>query len=132
MQIIEYTDKYLEDVKDLLVLTSGPRPANSSELLSTPVLKEFIESLFDSFDLILIDCPASLPVADTFLWGQIIDKAIFAVRQNKTSVKSARFALERMKQANIKVVGCVINDCHQSGTPYDEYGYYKSYYNDAK
>lgn len=118
------------DVKNLFVLTSGPRPANSSELLSTPILKEFIESLYDSFDMILIDCPASLPVADTFLWGQIIDKAVFTVRQGKTSVKSAKFALERMKQANIKVIGCVINDCHQSGTPYGEYGYYKSYYND--
>ena len=120
------------DVKGLSVLTSGPRPANSSELLSTPFLKEFVESLFNDFDLVLIDCPASLPVADTFLWGQIIDKAIFAVRQSKTSVKSAKFALERMKQANIKVIGCVINDCHQSGTPYGEYGYYKSYYTDKK
>ena len=72
----------------------------------------------------------NLPVADTFLWGQIVDKAIFTARQGKTSVKSAKFALERMKQANIKIIGCVINDCRQSGTPYGEYGYYKSYYND--
>lgn len=133
-QTLEGAKKNIQktDVKDLFVLTSGARPANSSELLSTPVLKEFIENLISSYDLVLIDCPASLPVADTFLWGQIVDKAIFTVRQGKTSVKSAKFALERMKQANIKVVGCVINDCHQSGTPYDEYGYYKSYYNDAK
>ena len=131
-QTLEGAKKNIQktDVKDLFVLTSGPRPANSSELLSTPVLKEFIESLQNSYDLILIDCPASLPVADTFLWGQIIDKAVFAVRQGKTPVKSAKFALERMKQTNIKVIGCVINDCHQSGTPYGEYGYYKSYYNE--
>ena len=120
------------NVKDLFVLTSGPRPASSSELLSTPVLKDFIESLKNDFDLILIDCPASLPVADTFIWGQIIDKAIFTLKQGKTPVKSAKFALERMKQANIKVIGCVINDCHQSGTPYGEYGYYKNYYNEEK
>lgn len=133
-QTLEGAKKNIQktEVKDLFVLTSGPRPANSSELLSTPVLKEFIESLKDSFDLVLIDCPASLPVADTFLWGQIIDKAIFAVRQGKTPVKSAKFALERMEQTNIKVIGCVINDCHQSGTPYGEYGYYKSYYNEEK
>ena len=133
-QTLEGAKKNIQktDVKDLFVLTSGARPANSSELLSTPILKEFIESLTSSYDLVLIDCPASLPVADTFLWGQIIDKAVFTVRQGKTSVKSAKFALERMKQTNIKVVGCVINDCHQSGTPYGEYGYYRSYYNDKK
>lgn len=133
-QTLEGAKKNIQktDVKNLSVLTSGPRPANSSELLSTPILKEFIESLFNDFDLVLIDCPASLPVADTFLWGQIVDKAIFTVRQGKTSVKSAKFALERMKQTNIKVIGCVINDCHQSGTPYGEYGYYKSYYTDKK
>ncbi|MCR5504376.1 MAG: polysaccharide biosynthesis tyrosine autokinase [Elusimicrobiaceae bacterium] len=133
-QTIEGAKKNIQktDVKDLFVLTSGPRPANSSELLSTPVLKEFIGNLMNTYDLVLIDCPASLPVADTFLWGQIIDKAIFTVRQGKTAVKSAKFALERMKQTNIKVFGCVINDCHQSGTPYGEYGYYKSYYQDKK
>lgn len=131
-QTLEGAKKNIQktDVKNLSVLTSGPRPANSSELLSTPILKEFIDSLQDFYDLILIDCPASLPVADTFLWGQVIDKAIFTIRQGKTSVKSAKFALERMKQANIKVIGCVINDCHQSGTPYGEYGYYKSYYSE--
>ncbi len=118
------------DVKNLFVLTSGPRPANSSELLSTSVLKDFVDMLVSSYDLIFIDCPASLPVADTFLWGQIIDKAVFAVKQGKTSTKSAKFALERMKQANIKIIGCVLNDCRQSGTPYGEYGYYKSYYQD--
>lgn len=133
-QTIERAKKNIQktDVKDLFVLTSGARPANSSELLSTPILKEFIEDLMDSYDLIIIDCPASLPVADTFLWGQIVDKAIFTVRQGKTSIKSAKFALERMKQTNIKVFGCIINDCHQSGTPYGEYGYYKSYYHDKK
>ena len=133
-QTLEGTKKNIQktDVKDLFVLTSGARPANSSELLSTPILKEFIEDLMNSYDLIIIDCPASLPVADTFLWGQIVDKAIFTVRQGKTSIKSAKFALERMKHTNIKVFGCVINDCHQSGTPYGEYGYYKSYYNDKK
>ena len=133
-QTLEGAKKNIQksDVKGLSVLTSGPRPANSSELLSTPILKEFVESLFNDFDLVLIDCPASLPVADTFLWGQIIDKAVFTVRQGKTAVKSAKFALERMKQTNIKVIGCIINDCHQSGTPYGEYGYYKSYYTDKK
>ena len=131
-QTLEGTKKNIQktDVKNLFILISGPRPANSSELLSTPVLKDFIDSLTNSYDLILIDCPASLPVADTFLWGQIVDKAVFAIKQNKTTIKSAKFALERMKQANIKIIGCVINDCRQSGTPYGEYGYYKSYYNE--
>ncbi len=118
------------DVKNLFILTSGPRPANSSELLSTSTLKEFIDSLTNSYDLILVDCPASLPIADTFLWGQIINKAVFVIKQGKTALKSAKFALERMKQASIKVIGCVVNDCHHSGTLYGEYGYYKSYYNE--
>lgn len=133
-QTLEGAKKNIQktEVKDLFVLTSGPRPANSSELLSTPVLKDFIDSLKNNFDLVFIDCPASLPVADTFIWGQIIDKAIFTLKQGKTPVKSAKFALERMKQANIKVIGCVINDCHQSGTSYGEYGYYKNYYNEEK
>ena len=120
------------DVKDLFVLTSGPRPANSSELLSTPLLKSLIDKLVNSFDLIIIDCPASLPVADTFIWGQIIPRAVFTARQGKTPIKSALFTLERLKQANIKVIGGVLNDCHKAGTTYGEYGYYRKYYAEDK
>ena len=120
------------DVKDLYVLTSGPRPANSSELLSTPLLKELIEKLTDSYDLVIVDCPASLPVADTFIWGQIIPQAVFATRQGKTPIKSAMFTLERLKQANVKVLGGILNDCYKSGTTYGEYGYYRKYYSEEK
>ena len=120
------------DVEDLFVLTSGPRPANSSELLSTPLLKSLIDKLVNSFDLIIIDCPASLPVADTFIWGQIIPRAVFTARQGKTPIKSALFTLERLKQANIKVIGGVLNDCHKAGTTYGEYGYYRKYYAEDK
>ena len=120
------------EVKGLSVLTSGPRPANSSELLNTPLVKKLIEKLSTSVDLIIVDCPASLPVADTFIWGQIINKAVFAVRQGKTPIKSALFTLERLKQANIKVIGGVLNDCYKAGTTYGEYGYYRSYYTEGK
>ncbi|MBR4508014.1 MAG: polysaccharide biosynthesis tyrosine autokinase [Elusimicrobiaceae bacterium] len=120
------------DVKDLYVLTSGPRPANSSELLSTPLLKELVEKLTTSYDLVIVDCPASLPVADTFIWGQIIPQAVFATRQGKTPIKSAMFTLERLKQANVKVLGGILNDCYKSGTTYGEYGYYRKYYSEEK
>ena len=120
------------DVQGLSVLTSGPRPANSSELLSTPILKELIDKLTASYDLVIVDCPASLPVADTFIWGQIISNAVFAARQGKTPLKSAQFTLERLKQTNIKVLGGVLNDCYKSGTTYGEYGYYRKYYSEDK
>ena len=120
------------DVKNLYVLTSGPRPANSSELLSTPLLKNLIDKLVNSFDLIIVDCPASLPVADTFIWGQIIPQAVFTTRQGKTPIKSALFTLQRLKHTNIKVLGGIINDCYKAGTTYGEYGYYRKYYAEDK
>ena len=133
-QTLEKFDKNIQktDVKNLFVLTSGPRPANSSELLSTPILKELIDKLTASYDLIIVDCPASLPVADTFIWGQIINDAVFTARQGKTPLKSAQFTLERLKQTNIKVLGGVLNDCYKAGTTYGEYGYYRSYYTEGK
>lgn len=120
------------DVEGLSVLTSGPRPANSAELLSTPLLKKLIEKLTNSFDLIIVDCPASLPVADTFIWGQVIPKAVFTVRQGKTPIKSALFTLERLKQANIQIIGGILNDCYKTGSAYGEYGYYRKYYSEDK
>ena len=114
----------VKDVPNLFMMTSGQRPPNPGELLSTPKLADFVNWAQQNYDQVIIDCPAILPVSDTMLWGRYIPRAIFLVRYGKTNARLARIALDKLSQAGIKVLGGVIGQ-HKSASL--TYGYYKSY-----
>jgi len=119
----------VKDVPNLSMMTSGQRPPNPGELLSTPKLADFVSWAQKNYDQVIIDCPAILPVSDTMLWGKYIPHAIFLVRYGKTNARLARIALDKLKQAGIKVLGGVIGQ-HKSASL--TYGYYKSYHYEYK
>ncbi len=112
------------DVKNLYIMTSGQRPPNPAELLNTPLLDSFVKWAEDKFDLLIIDCPALMPVSDTLLWGRLINKALFVVRYGKTNAKLSKAAIERLQQASVKVLGGVISQYNPGGLT----GYHKSYH----
>ena len=116
------------DIKNLFVMTSGQRPPNPAELLSTPKLKDFVSWAEKNFDHLIVDCPAILPVSDTMLWGKYIPRAVFAIRYGKTNTKLAKVALDKLNKADIKVLGAVISQYRPEGLSYGRYGYYKSYH----
>ena len=119
-----YNVQPVKDVPNLFMMTSGQRPPNPGELLSTPKLADFIKWAEKNFDQVIIDCPAILPVSDTMLWGKYIPRAVFLVRYGKTNARLARIALDKLNQAGIKILGGVIGQ-HKSASL--TYGYYKSY-----
>ena len=116
------------DVNNLFVMTSGQRPPNPAELLSTPKLGDFIAWAQKNYDQVIVDCPAILPVADTMLWGRYIPRAIFLVRYGKTNARLAKIALDKLHKASIKLLGAVIGQYKPVGLSYGQYGYYKSYH----
>jgi tyrosine-protein kinase Etk/Wzc len=123
-----YNVQPVKDVPNLFIMTSGQRPPNPAELLSTPKLADFVEWAKKNYDHVIIDCPAILPVADTMLWGRYIPRAIFIIRYGKTNAKLAQVALDKLNKAGIKILGAVISQYHSAGLSYGKYGYYKSYH----
>lgn len=124
------------EVENLSVITSGTRPPNPSELLNTPLLKEFIQWAKNNYDMVMVDCPAVMPVSDTLIWGTYVNRAIFVVKQGATNANVALSALERMQKAEIKILGGIISQYKFQTLAYSKYGYYKSYsyyrYSDEK
>lgn len=115
------------DVKNLFIMTAGQRPPNPADLLNTPKLADFLSWAQKTYDQVVVDCPAILPVADTMLWGKYIPRTIFVIKYGKTSTRSAQMALDKLKKANVKVLGAVIGHYKPQGLTYGKYGYYKSY-----
>lgn len=106
----------------LTVLTSGSTPPNPSELLGSQQMRELLAELRQSYDVIIVDGPPLLPVADAVATASLCDGALMVVRRASTRQEQLRDALELLRNAEVLVLGTVLNfGSAPSGQPY-EYG----------
>jgi capsular exopolysaccharide synthesis family protein len=113
----------LDGVGGLSVLPSGPLPPNSAELLRSPAMDTVLRELSEHADLVILDAPPLLPVADAqvLLDQPHIDACLVVGRAFKTTrdeIRRARSVLERHRLSNI---GLVVNGLRESETSYAYY-----------
>lgn len=97
------------EVPNLWVLPSGPTPPNPSELLASDRLRELLRTLRGRFDYVIVDTPPALAVTDATLVGALADGVVLTLRSHKVTREEARLVRDRLRQADIKVLGAVLN-----------------------
>lgn len=119
--------------KNLFVVTSGVINCSPSEILNNVRLKDmFLECKF-YFDLIIIDTPPVVPVSDTMLLSSEVDGALFLIKAGKTQKPVIKRAIQLLQEANIKILGVIVNNMHHVLPYYYDYKYYRyEYYNYKK
>lgn len=113
-------------VKDLTMITSGTKPPNPAELLASGAMKEFLESLKDKYDSIIIDTPPIVAVTDAQLLSRHADGCILVVASAQADRDAAMKAKELLEKVDAKILGIVLNKVDGSHKGY--YGAYYSYY----
>jgi polysaccharide biosynthesis transport protein len=88
------------------VLTSGPTPNNPSELLGK-LTSATLTDLASQYDIVLIDSPALLPVADGSVLALVCDAALLVVRYGHTPASEITDALAALRAVAAHVLGCV-------------------------
>src|SRR5262245_30962130 len=111
-------------VSGLWVLAAGRIPPNPAELLGSARFREFLTSLKQHFDWILVDTPPVMAVTDAALVANRASGVVFVVGAEMTSHHAARRALDQLEQANAKFVGAVLNRVDLEKNAY----YYSQYY----
>lgn len=111
-------------VPGLWVLPAGRTPPNPAELVGSARFRDFIVSLRDHFDWVLIDSPPVMAVTDASLVAHSATGVLFVVGAEMTSRHAARRALDQLEQVNARFVGAVLNRVDLDGNPY----YYSQYY----
>ncbi|HEX2163587.1 MAG TPA: polysaccharide biosynthesis tyrosine autokinase, partial [Thermoanaerobaculia bacterium] len=114
------------DVGGLFVVPSGPIPPNPSELLASDRMRELIGRLRESFDYVVFDTPPALAVTDSTIVGSIADGVVLCVRSGQVDRRDAGRALERLRMADVRVLGAVLN-AHRAGGGSGYYRYYEAY-----
>jgi succinoglycan biosynthesis transport protein ExoP len=123
------------EVPNLWILPAGPIPPQPAELLSSNVMKDYIERWRNEYDHIIIDSPPCLSVTDAVVLSPEADRVILVARSGQTTKLALRRACSLLMQVNARVMGVVLNALNlQSvdGRYYYSYGgsYSRHYYDD--
>jgi capsular exopolysaccharide synthesis family protein len=96
-------------VENLSLLTTGPLPPNPAELLGSRSMANLLTALQGEFDIVVVDSPPVLAVADAAILSRMSDGVLLVVDSGKTRRDPAARALESLQQGGARVLGVVIN-----------------------
>jgi len=108
-------------VPNLSVLTSGPLPPNPSELLGSRRMGEVLAQLKSQADIVLLDSPPIIAVADAAILASKVDGVILVVQAYKTRRDFARKAKAILEKANANLLGVVLNNVRMDISLYRYY-----------
>jgi non-specific protein-tyrosine kinase len=111
-------------IPGLRVLTSGPLPPNPAELFSQARMGELLAELAKDADIVLLDSPPILGVADTMVLAPIVEAVLLVAARDQTTGRRIQAALQQMAQVGAKVLGLVFNKAKAGDT--DRYYSYRS------
>jgi capsular exopolysaccharide synthesis family protein len=111
----------------LAILPAGPVPDHPAELLQSVNMKRLLASLKSRFDMIIIDAPPVLPVADPGVIASQTDGVLLVVRAGRTQRRTVREAHELLKKMRANVLGCVLTHVEYYLPGYHRYYHYYRY-----
>jgi capsular exopolysaccharide synthesis family protein len=120
---------------NLSVMTSGPLPPSPPELLAGDALPELLERLRGEFDMIVLDGPPVLGLADAPLLAHRAEATLLIAAAEATRGDALRGALQRLLAAHAHVLGTLLVrfDLKGKGEGYGYGGYtYYAYGSDKK
>ncbi len=117
------------EIKNLRLLPSGPIKPTSADFLGLPRMEKIIADLVNRSDILIIDSPPLLVVADASLLATRVDATILVIDAGRTRSQVAQRSVQLLEQVGVKPLGIVLNKFDpKADTRYYGDGYYYSYY----
>lgn len=110
----------------LSVVTSGLTPPNPTELLDSEAMTELVNRAAEEFDVVLIDAPPLLPVADALVLGKQVGGVLVVVGMHDVKKPQLADALDSLAGLDVRVQGLVLNKVRLDG----DRGLYRGYYSE--
>lgn len=96
-------------VPKLHLLPAGPIPPNPSELLASPMMKTLLEELEQSYDMVIIDAPPLIQVADSQIVASEADGTILVISCENSNRDYVIKAKEKLELSGANLLGIVLN-----------------------
>lgn len=94
---------------NLKVLVSGPIVPNPAELLGSNGMKTLLDTVIHKFDVVLIDAPALLAVADAAVMAAHADATVLVVRCGSATRRHVGMAAGALEKVHARLIGSVLN-----------------------
>jgi capsular exopolysaccharide synthesis family protein len=110
---------------NLHLLPSGPVPPNPADLLSTMRFRKVISEASERFELVVIDGPPTVGLADAALIGAAATNVLFVIESGRTRTRAAIEALNHVEATGAHVLGAILTKTATAvgGYGYGRYGY---------
>ncbi len=109
LQYVQLPVAHSSRVAGMYFLSAGPSVGNPTELLATPRTGRLLEVLSEQADIVLLDTPPVLPVADTLVIGRLATGAVLVVEARHTPAPAARRAKDALTRNQTRLLGVVLN-----------------------
>lgn len=112
-------------IDNLWVITTGPKPPNTTQLFESNQFKDFIKEAEKLFDLIIFDTPPLFSLNDPVILGSLVDRTIVVAAAGDISKPMLKQAVGTIERGGNRLLGIVLNKIQMEGSHY--YYYYHSY-----
>jgi succinoglycan biosynthesis transport protein ExoP len=112
-------------IPNISMVTAGEGVDDVVQLLHSHHLGDLLKRLSQSFDVVLIDTPPTLHMADARILAGQSNGAILVLRAGTTERKLGLEARDLLDRDDVRIVGSVLNDFDAKREGYA--GYYESY-----
>jgi polysaccharide biosynthesis transport protein len=119
-------------IPNLSILTAGAHPPNPAELVGSHRFGELLSLLEKQSDIVVIDTPPVMAVADAAILAHRTSGVLFVVAADTTSRHAAQSALEQLERAKGRFLGAVLNRVDHEGEKYRYASYSRAYRSKAK
>ncbi|MBO6609848.1 polysaccharide biosynthesis tyrosine autokinase [Altererythrobacter sp.] len=109
-------------------ISSGGIPPNPTDLLAGPNLRQVLNGLASQYDILLIDSPPTLGLADAVEIGSATEGVLFVTEAGRNRAKNVRDSIARLQAGGANVLGVLMTkfDAKSAGYSYS-YSYNYQY-----
>jgi len=97
-------------IDGLSVLTSGPIPPNPLELLGSRRLADLLAALAEQADLVMVDAPPVVAVADAAVLASKVDAVLLVVQAGRAKRDYVERAKSVLEKANARIIGAALTN----------------------
>jgi non-specific protein-tyrosine kinase len=108
--------------RGLYVLPTGPTTSNPAELLGSRRTAQMLDALAQQADIVLLDSPPVLPVADALVIGRMVAGAVLVIETRGTTVPVIQQAKDALTRSQTRLLGVILNKVRDEDLVYG-YGY---------
>lgn len=124
LQYLELPGLDAQSAQGVYFMGTGPQVRNPTELLGMTRTVRMLDELGRQADLILIDAPPVLPVADMLVLGRVATGVVLVVEARRTTVTDIAKTKDLLTRNQTRILGVVLNKQRHRDISYgDGYGY---------